>query len=182
MRSWRTFTCLLYRSVCSADGERARCQHGFAKHPGAGADPTAALHVAEGVLDGWSGRGVQQASVTLHVGAGTFQPVKTDNLAEHKMHSEWYRIPAETLQAIDACRKRGGRVVAVGTTTVRTLESLAQTGQTPADTLTFIPPGFYFQGVDALLPILPLPQTQLCKPGTDSSRLNTPRSLDSHGL
>ena len=83
---------------------------------------------------GLDARGVARASVTLHVGAGTFQPVKTENLAEHRMHSEWYEVPAATQQAIAEARARGGRVVAVGTTTVRTLESWAATGQASGDT------------------------------------------------
>jgi S-adenosylmethionine:tRNA ribosyltransferase-isomerase len=114
----------------TADDER-RYQTVFARHPGAVAAPTAALHFDEGVLAALQARGVQRASVTLHVGAGTFQPVKTENLAEHTMHSEWYDVPEATAQAILACRARGGRVVAVGTTTVRTLESWAAAAPAP---------------------------------------------------
>ena len=91
--------------------------------------PTAALHFDEGLLADLAARGIERASVTLHVGAGTFQPVKTENIAEHTMHSEWYDIPADTQEAIARTRARGGKVVAVGTTTVRTLESWALTGQ-----------------------------------------------------
>jgi len=104
---------------------------------------------------------VQRAQVTLHVGAGTFQPVKTDNLAEHRMHSEWYEVPEATRQAIADCRARGGRVLAVGTTTVRTLESWAQSGQTSGDTRIFITPGFGFQVVDALITNFHLPKSTL---------------------
>ena len=95
----------------SAEDER-RYQTVFARHPGAVAAPTAALHFDEGVLSALQARGVQRASVTLHVGAGTFQPVKTENLAEHTMHSEWYDVPEATRQAILACRARGSRVIA----------------------------------------------------------------------
>ena len=133
----------------------------FAKHPGAAAAPTAALHFDQGVLDALKAQGVQTASVTLHVGAGTFQPVKTENLAEHRMHSEWYNIPPETVQAIADCRARGGRVVAVGTTSVRTLESWAQSGQAQGDTQIFITPGFEFQVVDLLITNFHLPKSTL---------------------
>jgi S-adenosylmethionine:tRNA ribosyltransferase-isomerase len=143
-----------------AEDER-RYQTVFAKHPGAAAAPTAALHFDDGVLQQLEAQGVLRASVTLHVGAGTFQPVKTENLAEHRMHSEWYNIPPETLQAIADCRARGGHVVAVGTTSVRTLESWAQTGQTQGDTQIFITPGFEFQVVDVLITNFHLPKSTL---------------------
>jgi S-adenosylmethionine:tRNA ribosyltransferase-isomerase len=105
-----------------------RYQTVFAKHPGAVAAPTAALHFDDALLAKIDAMGVQRAHVTLHVGAGTFQPVKTENLAEHQMHSEWCEVPVATQQAIADCRARGGRVIAVGTTTVRTLESWALAG------------------------------------------------------
>ncbi|AVO40820.1 tRNA preQ1(34) S-adenosylmethionine ribosyltransferase-isomerase QueA [Simplicispira suum] len=144
----------------AAEDER-RYQTVFARVPGAVAAPTAALHFDDAVLAALAARGVERASVTLHVGAGTFQPVKTDNLAEHRMHAEWYSIPAETLAAIQRCRQRGGRVVAVGTTTVRTLESWAQSGQTEGETRIFITPGFAFQVVDLLLTNFHLPKSTL---------------------
>ena len=143
-----------------AEDER-RYQTVFAKHPGAAAAPTAALHFDEGVLASLQTQGVNTASVTLHVGAGTFQPVKIENLAEHRMHSEWYNIPPETQQAIADCRARGGRVVAVGTTSVRTLESWAQSGQAQGDTQIFITPGFAFQVVDVLITNFHLPKSTL---------------------
>jgi S-adenosylmethionine:tRNA ribosyltransferase-isomerase len=99
--------------------------------------------------------------VTLHVGAGTFQPVKTENISEHRMHSEWYSIPPETLQAIADCQQRGGRVVAVGTTSVRTLESWARSQQTEGDTDIFITPGFDFKVVDVLITNFHLPKSTL---------------------
>ncbi len=138
-----------------------RYQTVFAKHPGAAAAPTAALHFDEIVLQALAERGVQTASVTLHVGAGTFSPVKTEDISEHRMHSEWYRIPSSTLQAIADCRARGGRVVAVGTTSVRTLESWAQTGHTEGDTRIFITPGFEFKVVDVLITNFHLPKSTL---------------------
>jgi len=144
----------------TADDER-RYQTVFAKNPGAVAAPTAALHFDDGVLSALRARGVHTAEVTLHVGAGTFQPVKTDNIAEHTMHAEWYRVPASTIEAIEACRARGGRVVAVGTTSVRTLESWASTGQTEGDTSIFITPGFAFRVVDLLITNFHLPKSTL---------------------
>jgi S-adenosylmethionine:tRNA ribosyltransferase-isomerase len=138
-----------------------RYQTVFAKNPGAVAAPTAALHFDEAVLAQLEAIGVQRASVTLHVGAGTFQPVKTENLSEHQMHSEWYQVPESTQQAIADCKARGGRVVAVGTTTVRTLESWAQTGLASGDTSIFITPGFGFVHVDLLLTNFHLPKSSL---------------------
>ena len=143
-----------------AEDER-RYQTVFAKHPGAVAAPTAALHFDEAVLADLAERGIATAEVTLHVGAGTFQPVKTENIAEHTMHAEWYRVPPETQQAIADCRARGGRVVAVGTTTVRTLESWAASGQAEGDTQIFITPGFRFQVIDLLITNFHLPKSTL---------------------
>jgi S-adenosylmethionine:tRNA ribosyltransferase-isomerase len=141
--------------------DEARYQTVFARNPGAAAAPTAALHFDEALLAALEAQGVQRASVTLHVGAGTFQPVKTENLAEHQMHSEWYDVPTATQQAIADCRARGGRIVAVGTTTVRTLESWAQSGLTTGDTRIFITPGFEFQVVDQLITNFHLPKSSL---------------------
>jgi S-adenosylmethionine:tRNA ribosyltransferase-isomerase len=139
----------------------SRYQTVFAKHPGAAAAPTAALHFDDALLDQLSAMGVPSASVTLHVGAGTFSPVKTENIAEHRMHSEWYSIPSATVQAIADCKARGGRVVAVGTTTVRTLESWSLTGALEGDTAIFITPGFKFQLVDMLITNFHLPKSSL---------------------
>jgi S-adenosylmethionine:tRNA ribosyltransferase-isomerase len=148
-----------------------RYQTVFAKHPGAVAAPTAALHFDDAVLDALRQSGLEIAHVTLHVGAGTFQPVKTENIAEHQMHSEWFEVPTETQQAVAACKARGGRVVAVGTTAVRALESWAlhasgQAADSPAssysaDTRIFITPGFAFKVVDTLLTNFHLPKSSL---------------------
>ncbi len=143
-----------------AEDER-RYQTVFARVPGAVAAPTAALHFDEGVLAALDTRGVQRASVTLHVGAGTFAPMKTERIDEHVMHHERYAIPPATVQAIEACRARGGRVVAVGTTTVRTLESWAKTGALQGDTNIFITPGFEFRVVDVLITNFHLPRSTL---------------------
>ncbi len=141
--------------------DATRYQTVFAKNPGAVAAPTAALHFDDALLARIDAMGVHRAHVTLHVGAGTFQPVKTENLAEHQMHSEWFDVPASTQQAIADCQARGGRVIAVGTTSVRTLESWAQTGQTTGDTNIFITPGFDFKVVDALITNFHLPKSSL---------------------
>lgn len=138
-----------------------RYQTVFAKNLGAVAAPTAALHFDEALLAQLDAMGIERAHVTLHVGAGTFQPVKTEDLSEHQMHSEWYEVPAATQQAIADCRARGGRVVAVGTTTVRTLESWALSGQVSGDTCIFITPGFGFKLVDALITNFHLPKSSL---------------------
>jgi S-adenosylmethionine:tRNA ribosyltransferase-isomerase len=138
-----------------------RYQTVFAKNPGAVAAPTAALHFDTALLAQLDAMGVQRAHVTLHVGAGTFQPVKTENLAEHRMHSEWYEVPQAAQEAIAACKARGGRVVAVGTTTVRTLESWAATGVASGDTAIFITPGFEFKRVDLLVTNFHLPKSSL---------------------
>ena len=143
-----------------ADDER-RYQTVFARNPGAVAAPTAALHFDEAMLAQLDAQGVARASVTLHVGAGTFQPVKTEQLSAHVMHSERYHVPAATIEAIAVCRARGGRVVAVGTTSVRALESWASTGQTSGETRIFITPGFPFAVVDMLLTNFHLPQSTL---------------------
>lgn len=141
--------------------DEERYQTVFARHAGAVAAPTAALHFDEALLQTQAARGVSHAFVTLHVGAGTFQPVKTEDLSEHQMHSEWYQVPDATAQAIAACQARGGRIVAVGTTTVRTLESWATTGQASGDTSIFITPGYRFRLIDLLITNFHLPKSTL---------------------
>jgi len=152
--------------------DAARYQTVFAKNPGAVAAPTAALHFDQALLAALDAAGVQRSQVTLHVGAGTFQPVKTENLSQHQMHSEWYEVPSVTQQAIIDCRARGGRVVAVGTTSVRALESWANArsgGGTDesvpaafaAETRIFITPGFEFKIVNLLITNFHLPKSSL---------------------
>ncbi len=141
--------------------DEARYQTVFARNPGAVAAPTAALHFDEALLKQLALKGVQTANVTLHVGAGTFQPVKTENIEEHTMHREWYDVPASTQRALRDCRTRGGKVWAVGTTSVRTLESWARTGEAQGDTQIFITPGFEFQWVDCLITNFHLPKSTL---------------------
>lgn len=150
-----------YIEHADTEDDERRYQTVFARNPGAVAAPTAALHFDESVLTALDARGVTRASVTLHVGAGTFQPCKTENITEHVMHSEWYQVPETTQQAIRETKARGGRIVAVGTTSVRTLESWARTGQASGDTDIFITPGFDFRVVDVLITNFHLPKSTL---------------------
>ena len=140
-----------------ADDE-TRYQTVYAAAPGAVAAPTAGLHFDEALLGRLRAKGVGLAAVTLHVGAGTFQPVRVDEIENHRMHAERYVVPAATRRAIEACR---GRVVAVGTTVVRTLETAAATGADCGETRLFITPGFRFLAVDALITNFHLPESTL---------------------
>jgi len=142
----------------------ARYQTVFARDPGAVAAPTAGLHFDEAMLARLREIGVASAFVTLHVGAGTFQPVRAEDLAEHKMHSERYAIPEETVAAVQAARAAGGRVGAVGTTSLRALESAARDGVLRAgsgETELFITPGYHFNVVDRLITNFHLPRSTL---------------------
>ena len=141
-----------------------RYQTVFAQEPGAVAAPTAGLHFDQAMIDTLRTHGVQFATVTLHVGAGTFQPVRTENLAEHNMHSEWYSISEETVQAVRATQAAGGRVIAVGTTSLRALEAASQSGTLQAgsaETNLFITPGYTFKTVDRLITNFHLPKSTL---------------------
>ncbi|MBM3388504.1 MAG: tRNA preQ1(34) S-adenosylmethionine ribosyltransferase-isomerase QueA [Betaproteobacteria bacterium] len=149
----------------SADDE-SRYQTVFAAKPGAVAAPTASLHFDEGVLRALEERGIQRAAITLHVGAGTFQPVRTENLREHRMHSECFELSRATVAAIEQARARGGRIWAAGTTTLRALESAARTADgrlqaSSRDTDIFITPGFEFRVVDGLITNFHLPKSTL---------------------
>ena len=152
--------------IASAEPEDAeRYQTVYSRYPGAVAAPTAGLHFDQPLLDELRRAGVGIAAVTLHVGAGTFQPVR-GALEDHVMHSEWYDLSAATAEHINATRRRGGRVIAVGTTVVRTLESAALRCQgrieaDTGDTRLFIKPGFRFQVVDALITNFHLPKSTL---------------------
>jgi S-adenosylmethionine:tRNA ribosyltransferase-isomerase len=141
-----------------------RYQTVFAQEPGAVAAPTAGLHFDQAMLDTLRAQGVQFTTVTLHVGAGTFQPVRTENLAEHNMHSEWYSVSEETVQIIKATQAAGGRVIAVGTTSLRALEAASQSGSLQAgsaETNLFITPGYTFKTVDRLITNFHLPKSTL---------------------
>lgn len=142
-----------------------RYQTVFAREPGAVAAPTAGLHFDDALLAQLRAAGVETAFVTLHVGAGTFQPVRVEDLSEHRMHSERYVLPEETAQAVRATRARGGRVVAVGTTSLRTLEAAAagdgSLRAATGETNLFITPGYRFRVVDCLLTNFHLPKSTL---------------------
>jgi S-adenosylmethionine:tRNA ribosyltransferase-isomerase len=150
-------------------GDRERYQSLLARTPGAVAAPTASLHFDAALLEGLAQRGVGRTLVTLHVGAGTFQPVRVDDLAAHRMHAEWMSVGAEACAAIQHAHAAGGRVVAVGTTVVRALESAALASAAGAaglqpwsgDTRLFITPGFCFRVSDMLLTNFHLPESTL---------------------
>ncbi|MEW6562156.1 MAG: tRNA preQ1(34) S-adenosylmethionine ribosyltransferase-isomerase QueA [Pseudomonadota bacterium] len=144
--------------------DEQRYQTVFARQPGAVAAPTAGLHFDDAMLDVVRAKGAQIAYVTLHVGAGTFQPVRAEHVHEHTMHSERYEIPAQTVETIRQAKARGGRVIAVGTTSLRALESAAQSGELRAgagETQIFITPGYRFKVVDRLLTNFHLPKSTL---------------------
>lgn len=141
-----------------------RYQTVYAKHPGAVAAPTAGLHFDQALLDQLQQQGVLLTWLTLHVGAGTFQPVRTENLAEHQMHSEWYHLPQTTVDIIETAKRSGRKVIAVGTTSMRALESASQTGELVAgssDTQLFVTPGYQFKTVDRLITNFHLPKSTL---------------------
>jgi S-adenosylmethionine:tRNA ribosyltransferase-isomerase len=144
--------------------DEQRYQTVYSRVPGAVAAPTAGLHFDEDLLARCRAKGVEFAYVTLHVGAGTFQPVRSENLAEHAMHSEWYTVPQATADAVQVAQARGRKVIAVGTTSLRALESASQSGQLQAgsaDTRLFITPGYAFHTVDRLITNFHLPKSTL---------------------
>ena len=153
-----------YITRSPGEDDDSRYQTVYAREAGAVAAPTAGLHFDHLMLQRLEDAGVARAFITLHVGAGTFQPVRTATVEEHRMHAERYWIPEATAEAVDRVRERGGRVVAVGTTSLRALESAAQGGRLPAgggETALFVTPGFRFQVVDLLLTNFHLPRSTL---------------------
>jgi len=152
----------IHRDPDAADDERY--QTVFARETGAVAAPTAGLHFDQALLDALHARGVESGHVTLHVGAGTFQPVRVDELSEHRMHSEWLNVGAALVEQIRRTRANGGRVIAVGTTVVRALESAWREGELrpfAGETSIFILPGYRIRSVDALLTNFHLPESTL---------------------
>ena len=146
------------------NSDQQRYQTVYAKHPGAVAAPTAGLHFDEALISALQKKGVNTAFITLHVGAGTFQPVRVSDVREHVMHAEYYSLDDSVVKQINTTRQHGGRVIAVGTTSVRCLESAAQTGEIKAqsgDTKIFIYPGYQFKVIDALITNFHLPQSTL---------------------
>lgn len=144
--------------------DQQRYQTVYAEKPGAVAAPTAGLHFDDTVLEQLRANGVETAFVTLHVGAGTFQPVRADDIRDHQMHAEWLSVDADTVARIQSTKARGGRVIAVGTTSVRCLETAAQSGQLQpfeGDTRIFIYPGYQFRVIDGLITNFHLPESTL---------------------
>ena len=153
-----------YITHAAKDDDEARYQTVYARVPGAVAAPTAGLHFDAALLESLRAKGVAIARVTLHIGAGTFQPVRVDDVSRHAMHSEWYSVPQETVDAIARARASGGRVIGVGTTALRALESASIDGTVragSADTRLFIVPGHRFQVVDRLITNFHLPRSTL---------------------
>ena len=168
----------------TADDE-ARYQTVYANEPGSVAAPTAGLHFDDAMLSALRTQGVRTAQVTLHVGAGTFQPVRVDNIADHTMHSERYTIPQATVDAISATRARGGRVVAVGTTSLRTLEAAARSGPLTAgasETDIFITPGYAFNVVNVLITNFHLPKSTLLMLVSAFSGMDAIRAAYAHAI
>jgi len=145
--------------------DRQDYQTMFAREEGAVAAPTAALHFTDGLLEAFDARGIGRETLTLHVGAGTFLPVKSEKIEDHKMHAEWGRIDAATANRLNAVRDSGGRLVAVGTTSLRLIESAADEDGTirpfEGDTAIFITPGYRFKAIDALITNFHLPKSTL---------------------
>lgn len=173
--------------------DETRYQTVYARNPGAVAAPTAGLHFDDGLFARLDALGVHRAALTLHVGAGTFQPVRVENIGEHKMHSEWYEITPSLVDAIAATRARGGRVIAVGTTSMRALESAAQAtiaaGGAPgtlrpgsAETGIFITPGYRFQIVERLVTNFHLPKSTLLMLVSAFSGIETIRAAYRHAI
>jgi len=146
------------------ESDRERYQTVYARADGSVAAPTAGLHFTPGLLDRLRARGIDWTNVTLHVGLGTFEPIKTDDPTQHRMHAEWGEVPATTVTAIRDCKARGGRVIAVGTTATRALESAAESGKLvpwTGETNLFIHPPYEFRVLDGLITNFHLPRTTL---------------------
>jgi S-adenosylmethionine:tRNA ribosyltransferase-isomerase len=176
--------------IAGRRGEDARdttdYQTVYARRDGAVAAPTAGLHFTPELLAALDRRGVERRHVTLHVGAGTFLPVKTEEIAGHRMHAEWGEVPAETADAISAARARGGRIVAVGTTSLRLIESAATNDGTvmpfSGDTAIFITPGYRFRAVDVLMTNFHLPKSTLFMLVSAFAGLATMRAAYAHAI
>jgi S-adenosylmethionine:tRNA ribosyltransferase-isomerase len=153
-----------YITRADDESDLTRYQTVFAKQSGAVAAPTAGLHFDQAMMAKIAAKGVRTTFVTLHVGSGTFQPVRVEDLSQHLMHKEYFAVEADTVAAVQQARARGGRVIAIGTTAVRALESASQSGALAAgfgDTQLFITPGYEFKSVDALLTNFHLPESTL---------------------
>ncbi|WP_179401859.1 tRNA preQ1(34) S-adenosylmethionine ribosyltransferase-isomerase QueA [Burkholderia guangdongensis] len=170
--------------------DETRYQTVYASNPGAVAAPTAGLHFDDALLAKLDAMGVERATLTLHVGAGTFQPVRVENIAEHKMHSEWYDLPQSLVDKIAATRARGGRVIAVGTTSMRALEAAARDAEVAgrplaamqAETDIFITPGYRFRVVDRLVTNFHLPKSTLLMLVSAFAGVETIRTAYRHAI
>ncbi|KVG62139.1 tRNA preQ1(34) S-adenosylmethionine ribosyltransferase-isomerase QueA [Burkholderia pseudomultivorans] len=170
--------------------DETRYQTVYASNPGAVAAPTAGLHFDEPLLAKLDAMGVERATLTLHVGAGTFQPVRVENIAEHRMHSEWYELPQSLVDKIAATRARGGKVIAVGTTSMRALEAAARDADaagrplaaTQAETDIFITPGYRFRVVDRLVTNFHLPKSTLLMLVSAFAGVETIRAAYRHAI
>ncbi|KVH59378.1 S-adenosylmethionine:tRNA ribosyltransferase-isomerase [Burkholderia sp. MSMB1072] len=170
--------------------DETRYQTVYASNPGAVAAPTAGLHFDQPLLEKLDAMGVERATLTLHVGAGTFQPVRVENIAEHKMHSEWYDLPQSLVEKIAATRGRGGNVIAVGTTSMRALEAAARSADeagrplaaTQAETDIFITPGYRFRVVDRLVTNFHLPKSTLLMLVSAFAGVETIRAAYRHAI
>jgi S-adenosylmethionine:tRNA ribosyltransferase-isomerase len=170
--------------------DETRYQTVFAQNPGAVAAPTAGLHFDDALLARLDERGVERATLTLHVGAGTFQPVRVENISEHKMHSEWYQLPQTLVDRIVATKARGNKVIAVGTTSMRALEAAARDAETAgqplaataAETDIFITPGYRFRVVDRLVTNFHLPKSTLLMLVSAFAGIETIRSAYRHAI
>ena len=175
-----------YMQRAAGEGDTTRYQTVYAQHEGAVAAPTAGLHFDEATLAACREHGIEMAHVTLHVGAGTFLPVKTETITEHKMHRERYVLPQATVDAINACKARSGRVVAVGTTSVRTLEGCVREcgdlREHQSETDIFITPGYEFAVVDMMLTNFHLPKSTLLMLVSAFSGYEHIRSLYAHAI
>ena len=153
-----------YIDRADSPADLERYQTIYASKPGAVAAPTAGLHFDEALLQALDLKGVQRTQLTLHVGAGTFQPVRVENIEDHQMHAEYLEVPESVCQAVTETRARGGRVIAVGTTTVRSLETAAASGELKpfaGDSSIFIYPGYQFKVVDGMITNFHLPESTL---------------------
>jgi S-adenosylmethionine:tRNA ribosyltransferase-isomerase len=175
--------------IASKRGEDARdrsdYQTVFARHDGSVAAPTAGLHVTPDLLERLAARGVSRHFVTLHVGAGTFLPVKTEDIAQHRMHAEWGEVSAETVEALKEAKARGGRIIAVGTTSARLLETAARDGALKpfaGDTDIFITPGYRFRAIDVLMSNFHLPKSTLFMLVSAFSGLAAMRAAYAHAI
>jgi S-adenosylmethionine:tRNA ribosyltransferase-isomerase len=170
--------------------DETRYQTVFAQNPGAVAAPTAGLHFDDALLARLDEHGVERATLTLHVGAGTFQPVRVENISEHKMHSEWYQLPQTLVDKIAATKARGNRVIAVGTTSMRALEAAARDAEaagrplaaTSAETDIFITPGYRFRVVDRLVTNFHLPKSTLLMLVSAFAGIETIRAAYRHAI